>query len=101
MQRQVCWVEKLEDDAKREVRVGVQGGQVKWQFKLSTELKWDYNTPPTLADWDNFMERMENRYQRRNIKLSDLELVRRLHKKVLEAKGQPSPDELRLSPSPQ
>ena len=90
MQRQVCWVEKLEDDVKREVRVGVQGGQVRWQFKLSTEEKWDYSSPPTVADWDNFMERMENRYQRRNIKLSDLELVRRLHRKVHEA-NRPQP----------
>jgi hypothetical protein len=77
MMRQVCWNERLEDGVRREVRVAVQRGQVKWQFKRTDEEHWDYTTPPTRADWDALVERMEDRYQRRNVSHDDLELVRR------------------------
>ena len=74
MQRQVCWVERQDDGTRREVRVTVSRDKVKWQFKVSTEEKWDYRSPPLAADC------MENRYQRRNVPHADLELVRRLHR---------------------
>ena len=78
MRRQVCWTERQEDGAKREVRVTVQGGALKWQFKLSTEERWDYDSPPLPADWDKLLERTEARYQRRSAPYVDLQLVRRL-----------------------
>lgn len=84
MQRQVCWTERLEDRSKREIRVKVHNLKVKWQFKLSTAERWDYDTPPTPADWDNLLARMENRYCRRNVPVEDLELVRRLRREATE-----------------
>ena len=85
MLRQVCWVERQDDGTKREIRVTVLRRDVKWQFKLSTEERWDYDSPPSPADWDNLLERMENRYRRRNVSHDDLEVVRRLHAAVLKA----------------
>ena len=78
MHRQVCWVERLEDGTKREVRVTVLGRGVKWQFKAAGADKWDYTSPPTAADWDSLLARMENRYQRRNVAYADLDRVRRM-----------------------
>jgi len=83
MMRQVCWIEKLEEGVKRDVRVGVEGGKVKWQFKRSDQERFDYTTPPTREDWDHFLERMENRYQRRNVSYDDLQLVRSAMAKAL------------------
>jgi len=83
MMRQVCWIEKLDDGVKRDVRVAVERGQVKWQFKRSDEDRFDYTTPPTSEDWDQFLERMENRYQRRNVSFDDLQLARQARAKAL------------------
>ena len=47
MRRQVCWMEKQEDGVKLEIRVAIEQGKVKWQFKRSDEEKWDYDTAPT------------------------------------------------------
>ena len=86
MMRQICWIEKLEDGIKRDVRWSVERGQVKWQTKRSDQERFDYDTPPTREDWDNFMERMENRYQRRNASFDDLQLVRKERAKALGEK---------------
>jgi hypothetical protein len=88
MRRQICWDERLEDGTRREIRVAVQGRALKWQFKLSTSDRWDYDSPPTAADWDGLVERMENRYRRRNIAHDDLVLVQRLRRAAIE----PLPD---------
>jgi hypothetical protein len=87
MMRQVCWIEKLEDGIKRDVRWSVERGQVKWQTKRSDQERFDYDTPPTREDWDNFMERMENRYNRRNASFDDLQLVRKARAKALGESG--------------
>ncbi len=79
MSRPVCWTERLEDGTRREVRVAVGRRDVKWQYKLSTAEKWDYDSPPSPADWDALLERMESRYQRRTVSFESLEFVRRLH----------------------
>jgi len=79
MHRQICWVERSEAGIKREVRVNVNRGTVKWQFKAETDERWDYTTPPTTTDWDNLLERVENRYQRRNVSYDDAQMVRRCH----------------------
>ena len=77
------FIEKLDDGVKRDVRVSVQRGHVKWQFKRSDQDRFDYDSPPTRDDWDNFMERMENRYHRRNVSFDDLELARVARAKAL------------------
>ena len=86
MMRQICWIEKLEDGIKRDVRWTVGRGQVKWQIKRSDQERFDYDTPPTREDWDNFMERVEARYQRRNVSFDDLQLVRKVRAKALGEK---------------
>lgn len=79
MHRQICWTERLDDGVKRDIRVTVRNGVIKWQFKADTEERWDYTSPPTPADWDSLLERVENRYQRRNVSFADCQLVRRCH----------------------
>lgn len=83
MRRQICWDERLEDRTKREVRVTILARALKWQFKLSTSDAWDYDSPPTPADWDTLLEKMEKRYRRRNIPHDDLVLVQRLRREAL------------------
>ena len=78
MHRQICWVDRLEEGVKREIRVTIQRGEIKWQFKRSDEERWDYDGPPSREDWDSLLEKVENRYQRRTASYEDLELVRRL-----------------------
>jgi len=77
MNRQICWTERLEDRVKREVRVTVIQGSVKWQFKRSDEERWDYDSPPSAADWETLLEHAENRYRRRTCSHKDLDLIRR------------------------
>lgn len=77
MRRQVCWVEKLDNAVRREVRVSFQGGKIKWQFRRSDTGAWDYDSPPTDQDWENLRIRSEARYCRRRIPMRDLELVRK------------------------
>lgn len=79
MMRQICWVERGEDGVKREVRVAVQQGRVKWQFKRDDQERWDYDGPASQSDWDLLLEKMENRYQRRNVSYDDLAIVRRAY----------------------
>ena len=100
MIRQVCWTEKLDDGDKREIRVTVDSREVKWQFKLSSAEKWDYATPPSLVDWDNLLERMENRYQRRNVSFDDLKRVRQARANARgESGGMIKPKSLKPKPS--
>ncbi len=91
MHRQICWVERGDDGVRRELRVTVHRGQVKWQFKAETDERWDYTSPPTPADWDNLLERVENRYQRRNISYDDCQLVRRYHAEAVGRTAVASP----------
>lgn len=79
MHRQICWVERLGDGVKREVRVAIQRQEIKWQFKRSDEERWDYTSAPSRDDWDTLLERVSNRHQRRNATFEDLEFVRRQH----------------------
>lgn len=46
---------------KREVRVDVNAGRIKWQFKRDDEEKWDYDSVATAADWDALQEILERR----------------------------------------
>jgi len=77
MRRLVCWTERLEDRTKREIRVDFSSGRIKWQFKMGNENNWDYDTPPSEADWQNLLAHSEARYRRRRMPLNHLELVRK------------------------
>ena len=80
MRRQICWEEKFEDGLKREIRVSFPGGnKIRWQFKSSDRLEWDYNSIPTVEDWSALLLRAERRYNRRRMPFRDLELVRKGH----------------------
>jgi hypothetical protein len=75
MNRQITWKDKLPDGRKRETRVTIFGGEIKWQFKCSGDEMWDYKAAPTKEQWDDLIEKMQARYQRRNAPLRDVELV--------------------------
>jgi len=75
------WVEKLEDGAKRKIRITFLGkGKMKWQTKRSDEEFWDYDTPPTADDWNALEHKVEGLYNRRRTPFKNLELVRHLKK---------------------
>lgn len=79
MRRMICWTERLADGAKREVRITfLPGEQIKWQYKRSDEERWDYDTPPTKADWELLLEKTHGFYNRRRATLKQLETVQRL-----------------------
>jgi carbonic anhydrase len=77
------WVEKLDDGIKRKIRITFLGkGKMKWQTKRSDEEMWDYDTPPSPADWENIEEKVDALYHRRRTPYKNLELVRQLRKKA-------------------
>ncbi len=83
MKADIEWVEKLENRVKRKIRITFLGhGKIKWQFKRSDEDFWDYDTPPSSADWDTLEEKMEALYNRRRTPFKNLELVRQLKKET-------------------
>lgn len=83
MQRQICWIEREEDGTRREIRVSIASGKIKWQSKHEHVEQWDYNPKPSTADWDALLTRVENRHNRRTATHDDMLLVRRLHKLAL------------------
>ena len=81
--KQVCWVGKLEDGIRRDVRVSFIGrGKLKWQFKRSDAALWDYDSPPTAEDWSELERRVDAAYQRRHLPYKHLELIRALRSKA-------------------
>ena len=79
MRRQIRWTEKLPDGTKRDVRVAVSKREVKWQFKCSDAERWDYDSPPSRADWDRLEDAVARRGQRGQTDGNcELQTVRRL-----------------------
>lgn len=64
MKKRTTWTKKCEDGVKREVRVELHHGKIKWQFKRQDEEKWDYDSLPTSADWDELEDILTRRAQR-------------------------------------
>ena len=61
-----------------EIRVTIHAGEVKWQFLRAEQERWDYDTPPTEAQWADLEHRLQNRYQRGQVGLTkELAWVRR------------------------
>lgn len=79
MKRNIEWKERLDDGAKRIVRINFPGqGKIKWQFKRSDEERWDYDTPPSSNDWKTLEAKVAALYNRRRCALRDLELVKKM-----------------------
>lgn len=79
MKRKISWTRRCEDGVKREVRVVVSRGGIKWQFKRADEARWDYDTAPTEEEWDALTEILRRRAARgRSVNL--LESTRKLRK---------------------
>jgi hypothetical protein len=87
MIRPICWVQKLPDKVKREVRVTFFSGGIKWQFKRSDEESWNYDLEPSLEDWDELYDLVHNRYQRRSASQKDLDLTTRLRNNARSKAG--------------
>ncbi|HQC52517.1 MAG TPA: hypothetical protein PLE92_05240 [Lentisphaeria bacterium] len=77
MRRRIGWKDKTEDGLRREVRVRVHAGQVKWQFLVEGSGKWDYDTPATEADWLRLEGHLADRWQRGQCLEEEIDLVKR------------------------
>jgi hypothetical protein len=82
VQNPINWFEKLDDGTKREVQVTVARQRVKWEFRVLGVEAWEDQTRPTQALWDELLQKMKDRYQRRRATELDLTLVTRLHKQA-------------------
>jgi hypothetical protein len=79
VKKNIEWYVRIDGGVKRTVRVSFPGKSlVKWQFKRSDQDGWDYDSPPTLDDWEILEDKLEGHYNRRRAKFETLELVRRL-----------------------
>jgi len=73
MKRRISWTQRGEDGVKRETRVELSRGSIKWQFKRADEAHWDYDSPPQAADWDQLEEILERRAGRgRTVDMKDV-----------------------------
>jgi hypothetical protein len=77
MRKQIRWFTRLEDGTKRDARVSIGAGKLKWQFKLADEPAWDYDTPPSAEDWETLLDRAEAKYRRNSMPLKDVDLIRK------------------------
>lgn len=81
MKTKLSWTLRDEDGVKRETRVEVTAGKIKWQFKRADEERWGYDRLPVAQDWDELEEIMERRRGRgRAIKMS--EVIQRARRKA-------------------
>jgi hypothetical protein len=77
MRRQICWMDRADGGGAVEIRVTIHAGEVKWQFLCPDAERWDYDTPPTPAQWAELERRLQDRYQRGQVGLKkELEWVR-------------------------
>jgi hypothetical protein len=75
------WTDRIDNRVKRKTRITFVGhDKIKWQFKRSDEDAWDYDTPPTPADWESLEEKIDALYHRRRQPFKHLELVQQLRK---------------------
>jgi len=84
MKHKVKWTERGEDGVKREVRVEITRGGLKWQFKRADEDRWDYDSKPTEDEW-NTLEEILARRAHRGKGLTMQEAVRRQRNKIIPA----------------
>jgi hypothetical protein len=84
MKHRVKWTKRCEDGVKREVRVEITRGGLKWQFKRADEDRWDYDSQPTEEEW-NTLEEILSRRAHRGKGLTMLEAVRKQRNKIISA----------------
>ena len=73
MKKPICWTERQEDGVKREVRVEVSQGGIRWRFKRADETHWDHDSEPDADDWDALEEILERRAARgRTVNMQEL-----------------------------
>lgn len=75
MKRKISWTRRGEDGVKREVRVTISRGGIKWQFKRADEERWDYDSSATEEEWD-ILEEILGRRMRRGRGFGQAESVR-------------------------
>ena len=53
MKAHIEWVERVDTNIKRKTRITFLGNkQIKWQFKRSDQETWDYDSKPTIKEWE-------------------------------------------------
>lgn len=82
VQSPINWFERLENGTKREVQVTVARQRVVWAFRVLGEDAWEEKTQPSAEHWDDLLQKMKDRYQRRRATELDMVLVTRLHKQA-------------------
>ena len=92
MKKPICWTEREEDGVKREVRVQVAAGSIRWQFKRADEANWDHDSEPDADDWDTLEDILERRAARG--RAVDMQETVRKWRRLAEQSGarRPSPD---------
>lgn len=88
MRREITWVEKLPERVKREVRVHFHGGKLYWKEKFSNEEGWNEEMVPSEEDWEQLLDEVQRRFQRRKARQEDLDLV--MKRAVGVRRGKPS-----------
>jgi hypothetical protein len=76
MRRQICWVEKLEDGVKKDVRISFHNREVLWDIKRSDLPRHEQTSIPTEQDWDELEKRAENWYRRHALPFEILGLIK-------------------------
>ena len=64
VKRKISWTRRCEDGVKRETRVTISRGGIKWQFKRADEERWNYSLAPTEEEWDILEEILRRRISR-------------------------------------
>lgn len=82
MNRPVEWNYKNEEGLKCRTRVTFFSGMIKWQFQKDKE-SWDYNKPPTVQDWEQLLDEIQRRHQRRRATQKELELTEAGYKQAV------------------
>ena len=81
MSHKISWTLRCDDGVKREVRVDITSGGMKWQFKRADEERWDYDSQPMPTDWDALEEILARRAGRgRSVSLH--KIVRKIRSKA-------------------
>jgi hypothetical protein len=81
MKNLVKWTAAEADGVKREVRVTVTRGALKWQFKRADADAWDYTGTPLPVDWER-LEDVLRRRAGRGRAVGMLDTVRKLRARV-------------------
>jgi len=78
MPRQHVWMERGEDEVKREIRATRFGGTWRLQSKRHGDESWTYHERPLLADLQALKAIIERKYRRRRATADDLASLNRL-----------------------